>query len=83
MIDLLKLQVVTEKSFLLSEENKYIFQVDVQLNKKQIKRIFEHLFDVKVQSVNTYRLGVSSKRKTSKMKKVMITLKPGNVLVIA
>jgi large subunit ribosomal protein L23 len=46
--------LVTEKSATLKEEsNRYVFQVDVRANKRQIKEAVEELFDVQVVDVRT------------------------------
>ena len=46
MINLLQFQLLTEKSIISLENNKYVFKVDTKLNKKLIKRIFEELYEV-------------------------------------
>ncbi|MBM4247940.1 MAG: 50S ribosomal protein L23 [Euryarchaeota archaeon] len=46
---------VTEKTMnLMSEQNKLEFIVDRRANKKDVKLAVEALFEVKVQSVNTF-----------------------------
>ncbi|MGE4167659.1 MAG: 50S ribosomal protein L23 [Xanthobacteraceae bacterium] len=45
--------VITEKSTLLSEQNKVVFRVPLAATKKEIKDAVEKLFDVKVGAVNT------------------------------
>lgn len=84
MINLLKSQILTEKSLISLEDNKYSFQIDIRLNKKQIKKIFEELFAIKIQSLNTSRLAKKSsnsyKRSKSSYKKVIITLEPGTLI---
>ena len=51
--EIIKKPIITEKSMLLVEENKYTFEVDSRANKIQIAKAIEELFDnVKVQSVN-------------------------------
>ena len=46
--------VITERSTNLKEEsNKFVFEVDVRANKKQIKESIESVFNVKVKKVNT------------------------------
>ncbi|KXB01051.1 50S ribosomal protein L23 [candidate division MSBL1 archaeon SCGC-AAA259O05] len=45
---------VTEKAVrLIEEENKLIFLVSVEANKREIKEAVEMLFDVEVEKVNT------------------------------
>jgi large subunit ribosomal protein L23 len=46
--------IVTENSAVLKEGfNRYVFRVDVNANKRQIKKAVEDLFDVKVKNVRT------------------------------
>ena len=56
MIDALKYPVVlTEKAALQMEQNKYTFEVDPKLSKKEIKAFIENHYNVKVLSINTHR----------------------------
>lgn len=84
MINLLKFQLLTEKSIIALENNKYMFKVDTRLNKKQIKTIFEELFNVKIKNINTCRLtktfSNSYRKYTNFGKKVIITLYSGNII---
>lgn len=84
MINLIQFQLLTEKSIIALENNKYTFKVDVRLNKVQIKKIFEELFNVKVLNVNTCRLTktISSSSKTYKnfYKKVILTVEPDKII---
>lgn len=51
---ILKYPYLTEKSVgLVERENKIVFVVDRNANKKQIKEAFEKVFEVKVEKVNT------------------------------
>lgn len=78
MINLLKFQILTEKTLICLERNKYTFTVDIRLNKIQIKKIVEKLFNIKVQSVKTCRIAKKvsnlSKNYTKFYKKAIITL---------
>lgn len=75
--------IITEKSSLLGAQNKYVFQVSTNVNKIEIRKAIEDLFNVKVSGVNT--LNVPGKKKrlgrfegmTSAWKKAVITLKDG------
>ena len=50
----LKYPLLTEKGVsVIEKENKIVFIVDRRANKKQIKKAFERLFEVKVEKVNT------------------------------
>lgn len=84
MIDLVKYPVLTEKSVRLIQNAQYTFDVDLKLNKLQIKKLIQDLFQVNVVSVNTHRpprkkkvLG-ASKGFRSRYKRVIITLKSGD-----
>nr|YP_009145416.1 ribosomal protein L23 [Cryptoglena skujai]AKL39041.1 ribosomal protein L23 [Cryptoglena skujai] len=65
MIDLIKSQVLTDKSTKLLQQNKYTFDVSVRLNKPQVKQLIEEVFDVKVISLNSLILP-SKKRRLGK-----------------
>jgi large subunit ribosomal protein L23 len=76
--------IITEKSSMLQESNKYVFKVHKNSNKSQIKNAVEEVFDVKVESVNVIK--VKGKNKTygrnrvltPAWKKAMVTLKLGD-----
>ena len=51
---IIKRPLVTEKTTLAKEANKYYFEVDRRANKKEIKLAIEKLFEVKVEFVNTF-----------------------------
>ncbi len=75
--------IITEKSSLISVNNKYVFQVSTNVNKIEIRNAIERLFNVKVTGVNT--LNVKGKKKrlgrfegvTASWKKAVVTLKDG------
>ena len=46
-----KKTLITEKTIRLEKKNQYIFEVNPLLNKKQIKNIFEKLYNKKIQSI--------------------------------
>lgn len=75
--------VITEKSTLLSEQNKVVFKTPLKATKDEIKEAVEALFKVKVVSVNTivqkgkvkrFR-GIEGRRSDSK--KAIVTLAAG------
>ena len=76
--------IITEKSSMLQESNKYVFKVHKNSNKLQIKNAVEEVFDVTVESVNVIK--VKGKNKTygrnrvltPAWKKAMVTLKLGD-----
>ena len=47
--------IITEKSTLLSEQNKVVFRVPLDATKPEIKEAVEALFNVNVVGVNTHR----------------------------
>ncbi|MGF1463173.1 MAG: 50S ribosomal protein L23 [Maricaulaceae bacterium] len=75
--------VITEKSTLLSEENKVVFEVPVTATKTEVAEAVETLFKVKVEAVNTLRQkgkvkrfrGILGRRKD--IKKAIVTLAEG------
>ncbi|MEQ8433917.1 MAG: 50S ribosomal protein L23 [Oceanicaulis sp.] len=82
--DTLIAPVITEKSTLLSEENKVVFRVPLTATKKDIAEAVQELFKVEVQAVNTLRLKGKTKRfrgiagKRDDVKKAVVTLKEGH-----
>jgi large subunit ribosomal protein L23 len=83
--DVILRPIVSEKSYNLIDEGKYTFEVDPRSNKTEIKQAIEHIFKVKVASVNTMnrvgkekktRFGIG-KRKDSK--RAIVTLKTGTI----
>ena len=75
--------VITEKSSLLSEDNKVVFKVPLTATKKDVKAAVEKLFDVKVGAVNTIRSKGKTKffrgreGKRPDTKKAIVTLLAG------
>ncbi len=80
--------VITEKSTLLNEQNRYVFEVDMKATKYDIARSVEWAFNVKVVSVNTYRRRGKMKRRGFREKKrpdskrAIVTLAPGDTIVL-
>ena len=83
-IDLVKYPVITEKTYIaLFKNSQYTFDVDVRLNKTQIKKLFENLFKVNVIGINTHipprkkvRVGIAQGFRP-RYKRAIITLKAG------
>lgn len=75
--------VITEKSTLLSEQNKVVFKVPLTATKDDVKAAVEALFKVKVVAVNTIRTKGKEKRfrgvlgRRSDQKKAIVTLAEG------
>ena len=80
---------ITEKSTMLSEQNKVVFKVQKTASKKSIKKSIEKIFKVNVIKVNTInskrKLKLVNNRKTFKSgyKKAIITLKKGQSIDLA
>jgi len=51
--DIIYRPVITEKATGMLNEKKYVFEVDVNANKIEIKKAIEKIFGVKVEKVNT------------------------------
>lgn len=49
----IKRPIITEKTTNLKKHNKYVFEVDINANKSQIKQAVEKLFNVDVEEVRT------------------------------
>ena len=75
--------LLTEKSTVLSEQNKIIFKVPTGANKKNLKSNIEKIFKVNVTKINIInkqnrtKLTRGKKVKVSGFKKAIITLKKG------
>lgn len=82
--DILRMHLLTEKSLIIKErENCYVFRVDRQANKSEIKRAVEKAFGVKVDTVRTATMPGKPKRlgrftgTTPAWKKAIVKLKEG------
>nr|YP_009729406.1 50S ribosomal protein L23 [Caulerpa ashmeadii]QHQ73318.1 50S ribosomal protein L23 [Caulerpa ashmeadii] len=69
MFDFLSKPLLTEKATKLIEKKQYTFEVNSSLTKKQIQKIFEQFYSIKIQWVKIQR---SPKEKKSKPKKKAI-----------
>jgi large subunit ribosomal protein L23 len=75
--------LVTEKTTILSEQNKVVFKVHSNANKKNLKSNIEKIFKVNVTKINIInkqnrtKLAKGKKVKVSGFKKAIITLKKG------
>lgn len=82
--DIIYAPIITEKSALLANENKYAFKVDPKANKTQIKEAIESIFNVKVVSITTANSHPKKKRvgkytgMTNKYKRAIVKLQEGN-----
>ena len=76
--------LITEKSTLLQEANKYVFQVAPRANKVQVREAVQRAFGVRVQGVTICKVRGKMKRmgprlhRTPDIKKAIVTLRPGD-----
>ena len=86
--DLLIRPVITEKTSVMMQDNKYTFKVPLTANKTEIRQAVEKIFNVKVEKVNTVRVLGKTKRmgryvgKGSDYKKAIVKLAEGNTIQI-
>lgn len=87
MFKLIKRRVATEKATLLLEQKgQYTYDVDLRLNKTQIKKLFKHIYGVQITSIHTYILPLKKKRSRlqcgyePRFKRVIFTIKQVNML---
>ncbi len=82
----LRRPIVTEKSTLLSEQGRYVFEVDSGASKHDIAKAVEWAFDVKVVKVNTLTVPGKVKRygrrpsKRPDWKKAIVSLQAGDTI---
>ena len=88
-IDSIRFPIITEKATVLSEQNKTVFKVNKNANKKTIKKNIEKIFKVKVIKVNIINKKRKIKIKQGKLssksgyKKALVTLKKGQSIDLA
>ncbi len=75
--------IITEKNTFLNDQGKYIFEVQREANKIEIKRAVQEIFKVTVTTVNTITVPGKERRfgrnvgRTKTWKKAVVTLAPG------
>lgn len=75
--------LITEKSYSLSNEGRYVFMVDTRTNKSEVKKAVKALYKVDATSVNIINARGKAKhfgnnfKQGSKYKKAIVTLKKG------
>lgn len=78
--DIIRRPVITEKSSMIGELGKYVFEVAPDSNKISVKKAIQEIFDVKVTKVNILNVKGKVKRfkgtkgKLSDRKKAIVTL---------
>ena len=87
--DLIRKPIITEKSTLLGEQGKYVFEVSPSSNKISIKKAVEEIFGVKVKAVNVLNQKGKVKRfrgvigRRSDVKKAIVTLEKDHTIDLA
>ena len=85
---ILRRPVVTEKSTLLQEENRYVFEVAPSATKLEIKDAVETAFGVSVKKVRTMNVRGKRKRFGTRFsqlrswKKAIVTVSPGDSITL-
>ena len=86
LYEVLRRPLITEKTTLLKEQNRYVFEVARGATKQQIKESVEAAFKVKVVRVNVITVPGKMRRfgrrqiMTPSWKKAIVTLEPGNAI---
>ena len=89
MYDVIVAPVVSEKSTMLSEHNKVVFNVSMDSTKHEVQMAVEKLFGVKVKGVTTLIRKGKKKRfkgtpgRRADVKKAFVTLSDGHSIDIA
>lgn len=84
--DLIRKPIITEKTTILSELNKYTFEVQDSANKVEVKSAIENIFNVKVKKVNMLNVKGKVKRfkgrigRQSDVKKAIVTLEENHTI---
>ena len=82
--DIIYAPIITEKSAMMANENKYAFKVDPRANKTEIKQAIESIFNVKVLSITTANSHPKKRRvwkysgMTNKYKRAIVKLAKDN-----
>jgi large subunit ribosomal protein L23 len=82
--DIIYAPIITEKTAMLANENKFAFKVDPRANKTEIKQAIESIFKVKVESITTSNSHPKKRRvgrytgMTDKYKRAIVKLAEGN-----
>ena len=87
VFQVLKRPIITEKSTVLQEQNKYVFEIMPRANKTQVREAVERAFEVSVTNVNIVMNAGENRRlrngrllRTSATKKAIVTVAPGQTI---
>ena len=70
--------MISEKAVNLSGKGQYVFLVENAANKSEVKKAIEEMYKVTVTGVSSARI----KNKRRNLKKIIVTLKPGDKINI-
>ena len=86
--DIIYAPIITEKSAMMANENKYAFKVSPKANKTEIKQAIEKIFNVKVVEISTINEKPKKKRVgrysglSNRSKKAIVKLAEGQTIDI-
>lgn len=86
--EVIKHPILSEKTYQQMASGVYTFAVDFRTNKAEVKKVVEHIFDVKVEKVNIQTVQKKPKKIgrfegfTNRYKKAIVTLVEGHVINI-
>nr|BBD21677.1 50S ribosomal protein L23 [Poropsis sp. ID1_4] len=66
IFDFLRQPIITDKTTKLIEKKQYVFDVNLQITKKQIKQIFEEYYKIPIKSIKTFRRHEKNKKSPNK-----------------
>lgn len=84
--DIIKEPIITEKSTILAEQNKYVFAVDKKATKTGVAKAIEEIFGVKVVKVNVTNIPGKVKRfkgrigRRQDLRKAVVTLEKDSII---
>lgn len=85
--DVILRPIITEKSMkLMAEDNKVTFEIAKGVNKFEVKKAVEALFNVDVEQVNTMNVKPKKRRvgrfegKTNRVRKAIVKIKEGQTI---
>lgn len=90
MLQIIKRPLLTEKAMSKTDQGQYVFEVNPNANKVQIRQAIEEMFEVNITSIRTARIKGKYKRRytrrglmegrTNLRKKAYVTLQSGQAI---
>lgn len=83
--EVIKYPILSEKTYQQMATGVYTFAVDFRTNKAEVKKVVEHIFDVKVEKVNIISVPKKVKKvgrfegMSNRYKKAIVTLSEGTI----